>query len=84
MIAWRIESAMRILSALRNSWGIVFTDTLFRSPSQKYPESRRHGSVEGFARGKARGGRKDEETDSTIVRAMGRKDGRGKRKRLGL
>lgn len=28
-------------------------------------------------------GREDEETDSTIVEAMGRKDGRGKRNRLG-
>jgi len=32
----------------------------------------------------ARKGREDEETDSTIVGAMGRKDGRGKKKRLGL
>lgn len=74
-----IEFAMRILSALRNSLEIVFTDTLL------FPFSKVSGkplSAMEVSKGRdadSRGGEKgrgDEETDSTIVGAMGRKDGR--------
>lgn len=81
----RIESATRILSAYGIPWESF-------SRIRSFPSSKVSGkplTAMKVSKGRdadPRGGekgREDEETDSTIVEAMGRKDGRGKRNRLG-
>lgn len=80
---------MRILSALRN-----FSGNRFHGYALPFPFSKVSGKPSAMEvsknrdadsrEGPRRRGREDEETDSNIVGAMGRKDGQGKRKRLGL